>query len=1385
MKPALKPVLKKRIVPLPPASEIETERDSNAPELSGSASRLASIGISRVLPRSSQSVTKLLTRQKDFKVVNVGDIKPLLTRPNQTISPPKGVLPSISQDNKRYVENQRLLSDLIFKKIPESEIGSIQFGLLSDLEIEEKLKVGAFFEIDRLVTKANTKIEIDCDHLGSMTQIGKSNLNLTNTIYDPRLGSSIHTDVCTTCLRNEDAGCTGHQIGVIPLNTTIIIPGKEVYKYVIWVLQSLCYNCKGQKGLLLSNTKLENWGILPRKDYDSEGNLIAIEGYNGSERLRAIAERSIDNMCLKTYPTLDGESVITCGLVRQPIYKEDKETTARKSFKDQQKPASKIVLRYQNDDEKQNLSEEKAAEEFANLSSEVIQTLGFPFNNPPRNLFMSYILVVPPCNRKPKFQSNGNDPFDKEYCEIIKMANSIKQQKKEIEDAKFTARDYNGKSELVNGLEAKLRETIVLLKNRIARIHDDSGKKSKGSGLYKDNMFQSFKQTFSGKQGFIRANIISKRANYTSRTVTGIYTSPILFAVEVSKYILFKPGKEMTVPVEVTADNINAIKTLIAADEVLYFSRPNNLIAKRMRVNDRNKNEISPGYTIYRKIQNGDWIGLNRAPTLHKYNTIGVQIFIATDESLGIKVPLEIMINFAGDYDGDELSLYFPQTTAALRDLQTIMNAKNCLFSPANNKALIGLVFNSIQGAYDMTLKNTRIDPGTFDFLVKKLAQSRQVPENEFSKRIAYLMKAIQNYIDTIKNFIADEMLNKGESFKDNIRNIQNLIFEYLDDIKIKYKNKIALINQYGDQIQKYLLDIENINTIDDCNNIFFAIADIMSNVKLIIIEETALEQTQMLIHVETVKFNYIRKKVAYGLFNDKKQPIDVETERVTVIEQLRNLNFRIKSKNIDLTRITDKAVRKDYVDNDEDDVNATKLLNEIDELNLERLKIESDYARLIREEIVPDFYTGRFMFSLLLPTDFNYVLKDSRTDTSVIIEDGVFLDNSKQLTKTHVGSGYYCISEVIRHRYGNQSQMQFLQDCYWVLQNYVDKSPFSLSKHCVAPTDSILEPVKKRIFEEMNDKIEKVEHSNISLQEKESKIQSLTQNAVEQNSRLQREIIDLAERLRSKRKELWLSAYEEPPKEYPKTVYDKENIAYLEKLRKYDLYISTLKIDEIKQLDEAQALIESRGDDFNYDFKTSFMKYIESEARGSKKNSDELTIGFSNYVDNERLKQTLPSKFGARSNIYFSSLDKTAESRGFSSRSYMQGLSLSAFVAQAASGRVGSVDVSSRLPTVGDIRRKATHALQNLTVDKYGALREESTGKLYSISYGDDGLTGQHLVIADNLVTFFNGKKIATDLNNKYGQYGIEQPKDRNTQSDINNVEEEMPEMDIDMEGF
>lgn len=119
------------------------------------------------------------------------------------------------------------------------------------------------------------------------------------------------------------------------------------------------------------------------------------------------------------------------------------------------------------------------------------------------------------------------------------------------------------------------------------------------------------------------------------------------------------------------------------------------------------------GAEIERPIRIGDYIVLNRQPTLHDGSLMAMRVAYITGDgidrpqvnSIGIH-PL-VTTPFNGDFDGDEMNVHMPTSITARAELVELMTVANKMTSARNGAPLIALKQDGATGMYELTSRDT------------------------------------------------------------------------------------------------------------------------------------------------------------------------------------------------------------------------------------------------------------------------------------------------------------------------------------------------------------------------------------------------------------------------------------------------------------------------------------------------------------------------------------------------------------------------------------------------------------------------------------------------------------------------------------------------------
>jgi len=77
------------------------------------------------------------------------------------------------------------------------------------------------------------------------------------------------------------------------------------------------------------------------------------------------------------------------------------------------------------------------------------------------------------------------------------------------------------------------------------------------------------------------------------------------------------------------------------------------------------------GYKVERHIQDGDFVVINRQPSLHKMSIMGHNVKVLPYETL--RLNLSVCTPYNADFDGDEMNMHVPQSYETLAEVKELM----------------------------------------------------------------------------------------------------------------------------------------------------------------------------------------------------------------------------------------------------------------------------------------------------------------------------------------------------------------------------------------------------------------------------------------------------------------------------------------------------------------------------------------------------------------------------------------------------------------------------------------------------------------------------------------------------------------------------------------
>ncbi len=196
---------------------------------------------------------------------------------------------------------------------------------------------------------------------------------------------------------------------------------------------------------------------------------------------------------------------------------------------------------------------------------------------------------------------------------------------------------------------------------------------------------KSLSDMLRGKQGRFRQNLLGKRVDYSGRSV--IVVGPHL------KLNQCGLPKEMA---------LEMFKPFVLHELILRGLAPNVRSAKYVL-----ERRIPEVFDILEEIIKNRPVLLNRAPTLHK---LGIQAFYPIlIEGSAIQLHPLVCSGFNADFDGDQMAVHVPLSSASKAEAVNLMMADSNLLKPADGSPIISPSKEMVLGTYMLTTLDENI----------------------------------------------------------------------------------------------------------------------------------------------------------------------------------------------------------------------------------------------------------------------------------------------------------------------------------------------------------------------------------------------------------------------------------------------------------------------------------------------------------------------------------------------------------------------------------------------------------------------------------------------------------------------------------------------------
>jgi len=309
-------------------------------------------------------------------------------------------------------------------------------------------------------------------------------------------------------------------------------------------------------------------------------------------------------------------------------------------------------------------SQQRKADALKRLSVvEAFRDSALRITNRPEWMVMQYIPVIPP-ELRPLVPLDGgrfaSSDLNDLYRRVIIRNNRLKRLME------------------IKAPEVILRNEKRMLQEAIDSLFDNS-RKSNAVKADGGRALKSLSDVLKGKQGRFRQNLLGKRVDYSGRSV-------IVVGPEMKMH-------ECGLPKDMAAELFKPfiIRKLIERGIVKTVKSAKKLVDKKEAVI----------WDILENILKGHPIMLNRAPTLHRLSIQSFQPKLVEGKAIQLH-PL-VTASFNADFDGDQMAVHVPLSSAAILEAQLLMLASHNILNPQNGTPITLPSQDMVLGLYYMT----------------------------------------------------------------------------------------------------------------------------------------------------------------------------------------------------------------------------------------------------------------------------------------------------------------------------------------------------------------------------------------------------------------------------------------------------------------------------------------------------------------------------------------------------------------------------------------------------------------------------------------------------------------------------------------------------------
>ncbi len=262
----------------------------------------------------------------------------------------------------------------------------------------------------------------------------------------------------------------------------------------------------------------------------------------------------------------------------------------------------------------------------------------------------------------------------------------------QLDGGRFATSDLNDLYRRVINRNNRLKRLLelgapeIIIRNEKRMLQEacdaliDNGRRGRAIAGTGNHRLKSLSDMLKGKQGRFRQNLLGKRVDYSGRSVIVVGPDLKLHQCGLPKKMaleLFKPFVMRQLVEQGFAHNIKSAKRIV----------------------ERVRPEV---WDVLEEVIKDHPVLLNRAPTLHR---LGIQAFMPVlVEGSAIQIHPLVCTAFNADFDGDQMAVHVPLSTAAQEEARTMLLSTANLLSPADGSPVVAPTQDMVLGCYYLTM---------------------------------------------------------------------------------------------------------------------------------------------------------------------------------------------------------------------------------------------------------------------------------------------------------------------------------------------------------------------------------------------------------------------------------------------------------------------------------------------------------------------------------------------------------------------------------------------------------------------------------------------------------------------------------------------------------